>query len=128
MSLDRSIADHLNTRGPARVLSTGRIVFLVVAAAAPMAAMVGNTPLALALGNGAAMPAAYLVAGLTLLCFAVGYAAMGRRVVNTGAFYTYVSHGLGKPPAVAAAYLAVVSYSALTIGLAGGGSGTSRRW
>jgi amino acid transporter len=102
-----------------RVLSTGRIVFLVVAAAAPMAAMVGNTPLALALGNGAAMPAAYLVAGITLLCFAVGYAAMGRRVVNTGAFYTYVSHGLGKPPAVAAAYLAVVSYSALTIGLAG---------
>src|SRR5881394_2727914 len=101
MALDRSIIDQMNTRGPTRVLSTGRIVFLVVAAAAPMAAMVGTTPLALALGNGPALPAAYLIAGLTLICFAVGYAAMGRRVVNTGAFYTYVSHGLGKPPAVA---------------------------
>jgi amino acid transporter len=119
MAIDRLAADEPSTRGPVRVLSTGRIVFLVVAAAAPMAAMVGNTPLALALGNGPALPAAYLVAGLTLLCFAVAYAAMGRRVVNTGAFYTYVSHGLGRPPAVAAAYLAVVSYGALTIGLAG---------
>jgi amino acid transporter len=102
----------------ARGLSTGRIVFLVVAAAAPMAAMVGNTPLALALGSGPGLPAAYLLAAATLLCFAVGYAAMARHVVNTGAFYTYVAYGLGKPPAVAAAYLAVTSYSALTIGLA----------
>ena len=44
---------------------------------------------------------------------------MSRRVVNTGAFYTYVARGIGKPPAVGAAYLAVLSYTALTIGLAG---------
>src|SRR3954470_4865038 len=119
MALDRSTVDELSTQGPTRVLSTRRIVFLVVAAAAPIAAVVGNTPLAMEFGNGAALPAAYLVAGLTLLCFAVGYAAMGRRVVNTGAFYTYVSHGLGRPPAVAAAYLAVLSYCTLTIGMAG---------
>src|SRR5947208_3510072 len=33
MALDRSIIDQMNTRGPTRVLSTRRIVFLVVAGA-----------------------------------------------------------------------------------------------
>jgi cation diffusion facilitator CzcD-associated flavoprotein CzcO/amino acid transporter len=102
-----------------RRLTTSRIVFVIIAAAAPMAAMVGNTPLALLYGNGPGLPAAYLIAAVVLLCFCVGYAAMGRRVVNTGAFYTYVARGLGKPAGVGAAYLAVVSYTALTIGLAG---------
>ncbi|HEY2661500.1 MAG TPA: amino acid permease [Caulobacteraceae bacterium] len=102
-----------------KTLSTPRIVFLVVAAAAPLAAMVGNLPLALSRGNGAGMPGAFLLATLTLLCFAVGYAEMSRRVVNTGAFYTYVAMGLGKPAGVGAAFIAMVAYVALTIGMAG---------
>jgi amino acid transporter len=102
-----------------QVLSTGRVVFLVIAAAAPMAAMIGNTPLALIRGNGAGLPAAYALGLLVLLCFAVGYAAMGRRVVNTGAFYTYIARALGKPAGVAAAYVAVISYTALACGLVG---------
>jgi amino acid transporter len=102
-----------------RKLSTSRVVFVIIAAAAPMAAMVGNTPLALLYGNGPGLPAAYVIATAALLCFSVGYAAMSRRVVNTGAFYTYVARGVGKPAGVGAAYLAVVSYTALTIGLCG---------
>ena len=76
-----------------RKLSTARIVFLVVAAAAPLAAMVGNVPLALKLGNGPGLPGAFVLATVVLLCFAVGYAAMSRKIVNTGAFYTYVARG-----------------------------------
>ncbi len=102
-----------------KVLSTPRIVFLVVAAAAPLAAMVGNLPLALSRGNGAGMPGAFLLATLTLVCFAVGYAQMSRRVVNTGAFYTYVAMGLGKPTGVGAAFIAMVAYVSMTIGMAG---------
>ncbi len=102
-----------------RTLSTRHVVFVVIAAAAPMAAMVGNVPLALLYGNGPGLPAAFAIAAVALLCFCVGYAAMSRRVVNTGAFYTYVARGIGKPPAVGAAYLAVLSYTALTVGLAG---------
>ncbi|MFF3515787.1 APC family permease [Streptomyces sp. NPDC002573] len=97
----------------------GRIVVLVIAAAAPLSATVGNLPLALALGNGAGLPGVLLFATAVLLCFSVGYAAMSRQVVNTGAFYTYVGQGLGKPVAVGTAVLAVLSYSALSIGLAG---------
>ena len=100
-------------------LSTGRVVFLVIAAAAPMAAMVGNVPLAVIFGNGAGIPFAFVVATLILLCFSIGYAAMSRRVVNTGAFYTYIARALGKPAGVASAYVAVLAYGGLTFGLAG---------
>jgi amino acid transporter len=101
-----------------RLLSTRQVVFLVLAAAAPMAAMIGNVPLALLRGNGVGLPAAFIAAAAVLLCFAVGYAAMSKRVVNSGAFYTYIARALGKPTGIASAYVAVVGYAALAIGLA----------
>lgn len=111
----------MSSAGPAlrRTLTTPKIVFLVVAAAAPAASMVGTVPLAFALGDGVGVPAMFVFAGLTLLCFSVGYAAMSRHVVNTGGFYTYLSHGLGRPPAVGGALIAVISYNSATIGLIG---------
>jgi len=116
---DRSPAGGPDRQRGGRPLSTGRVVFLVIAAAAPLAAMVGNVPLALIDGNGVGLPAAYLVALIVLLCFSVGYAAMSRRVVNTGAFYTYIARALGKPAGIGSAYVAVVSYAGLTCGLIG---------
>ncbi len=91
----------------------------MIAAAAPLAAMVGNVPLALIDGNGVGLPVAFLIATLVLLCFSVGYAAMSRRVVNTGAFYTYIARALGKPAGIGSAYVAVVAYAGLTCGLVG---------
>ncbi|HEX7404630.1 MAG TPA: APC family permease [Candidatus Nanopelagicaceae bacterium] len=100
-------------------LTTGRVVFLVIAAAAPMAAMVGSVPLGLVYGNGGGLPAAFLLASIVLICFSVGYATMSRRVVNTGAFYTYIARSLTKPVGVGAAYVALVAYTAQACGLAG---------
>ena len=99
-------------------LSTPRIVFLVIAAAAPLASMIGNLPIALGRGNGAGTPVAFALAGAILLCFAVGYAAMSRRIVDTGAFYAYVTEGLGTSAGIGAAYVALVAYLAFTFGLA----------
>ena len=99
-------------------LSTSRIVFLVIAAAAPLASMIGNLPIALGRGNGAGTPGAFLIAGVTLLLFAVGYAAMSRRIVNTGAFYTYITEGLGTAAGIGSAYVAMIAYVAFTFGLA----------
>jgi amino acid transporter len=100
-------------------LTTPKIVFLVVAAAAPMAAMVGVVPLQFALGDGAGTPGTFVLAGIVLLCFGVGYAAMSRRITNTGGFYTFVGRGLGRPPAVACALIAVIAYNAVTVQLVG---------
>jgi len=55
-----------------------------------------------------------------LLLFALGYAAMARRVVNTGAFYTYIAHGLGKSASLVAGLFAVLAYNAQTVGSIGG--------
>jgi cation diffusion facilitator CzcD-associated flavoprotein CzcO/amino acid transporter len=115
----RAAARQFETGKHRRVLSTQRIVFLVVAAAAPLAAMVGNLPIALGRGNGAGVPGAFLIAAITLLCFAVGYAAMSRRIVNTGAFYTYIAQGLGKPVGVGGAFIALLAYLTFTVGMAG---------
>lgn len=103
---------------PSHQLSTAYIVFLVVAAAAPLASMIGNLPIAIARGTGAGVPIAFLIAGLILVAFTTGYAFIGRRVVSTGAFYTYVAEGLGKPLGVGTAYCAVLSYVAFALGLA----------
>ncbi|MFF2012658.1 APC family permease [Streptomyces sp. NPDC058195] len=103
----------------ALTLTTPKIVFLIIAAAAPLAAMVGTVPLAFALGNGPGVPAMFVFAGLTLMCFCVGYAAISRRVVNTGGFYTYISCGLGRPPAVAGGLIATVAYNTASVGLLG---------
>jgi amino acid transporter len=102
-----------------RRLRTPQIVFLVVAAAAPLAALIGTVPLAFAIGDGAGVPGMFALVGLVLLCFSVGYAAMSRRIVNTGGFYTYLVHGLGRPPAVGGALVAVVSYNAIVVGMVG---------
>lgn len=99
-------------------LSTQYIVFLVIAAAAPLASMIGNLPIAIARGTGANVPIAFLIAGVILIAFTTGYAFIGRRVVSTGAFYTYVAEGLGKPLGVGTAYCAIISYGAFAFGLA----------
>lgn len=99
-------------------LSTQFIVFMVLAAAAPLASMIGNLPIAISRGTGANVPVAFLIAGLILVAFTTGYAFIGRRVVSTGAFYTYVVEGLGKPLGVGAAYCAIISYAAFAFGLA----------
>nr|WP_095877385.1 APC family permease [Streptomyces sp. TLI_235] len=92
---------------------------LAVSAAGPLSSMVGSLPLALALGNGPGLPGAFVFATVVQLCFCAGYAALCRRVVSTGALYTYVGQGLGRPAGVGAAMLALLSYTALSIGLVG---------
>lgn len=95
------------------------IVFFVIAAAAPLAGMTGALPAAIVLGNGAAAPGAYLLAGLTLLLFSVGYAAMSHQVTNSGAFFAYIGRGLGLHMGVASAFTSLLAYLAIHLSLFG---------
>ena len=90
------------TRGPRRrphrlagTLGPGAIVFMVVAAAAPLTVIAGTVPSGIAAGNGAAYPASYIVCTVVLLFFAVGFTAMARHLPGAGAFYTYITPGPG---------------------------------
>ena len=106
------------------VLARGRlgipaVVFFVVAAAAPLTAVAGGATTGYAVTGVLGIPLAYLVVAGVLALFAVGYVAMSRRIVNAGAFYTYVTCGLGRPVGVAAAIVALVAYNSMQIGLYG---------
>lgn len=95
------------------------IVFLVIAAAAPLTAVAGSLPVMIALGNGAGAPVTYLVAALVLLLFSVGYATMSSSVTETGAFYAYVTKGLGRSPGLGAAALALLAYTTIQAAIYG---------
>ncbi|MFF1378084.1 APC family permease [Streptomyces sp. NPDC058308] len=86
------------------------VVFMAVATAAPITAMTGNLPIAVGTGNGTGAPAGYLFATLVLTVFSVGYVAMAKRITAAGAFYGYISHGLGRVAGMASGMLAVLAY------------------
>jgi amino acid transporter len=75
-------------------------------------------PLAILFG-GIGAPVAYLAVGVLLCLFAVGFTAMTPYIRNAGAFYSYITRGLGRPAGLGAALLAVFSYNALQIGVFG---------
>ncbi|MDJ0491401.1 APC family permease, partial [Rhodococcus qingshengii] len=94
-------------------LGPGSIVFMVVAAAAPLTVVAGTVPLGIAVGNGAAYPASYAVCTVILLLFAVGFTAMAKHVAGAGAFYTYITEGIGRHAGLGSAFLALLSYTAV---------------
>lgn len=100
-------------------LGTASIVFMVVAAAAPLTVIAGTVPIGIAVGDGAAFPAMYAICCAILLLFATGFTAMTRHIPEAGGFYAYVGHGLGRSSGLGAAFLAVLSYEAVLIAVYG---------
>jgi len=82
----------------------------VVAASAPMAGMTGTVPVAAVLGNGAAVPGAFVFVGIILLLFSVGFTAMSHKVTNAGAFFAYVGKALGINMGVASSFVSSLAY------------------
>src|SRR5690348_9244829 len=95
------------------------IVFMVVAAAAPLTVIGGNMPLAMGLGNGAGAPVGFLIAALVLLVFSVGFVAMTPFVPEAGAFFSYVTTGLGHRLGMGVAVVALIAYTAIQVGIYG---------
>ena len=100
-------------------LGVAAVTFFVVSAAAPLTAVAGGYPIAMLLGNGPGVPAATLLVMIILLIFSVGYTAMARHVANAGSFYAFAARGLGGHAGGAAAYIAVLAYNTMQIGLYG---------
>ncbi|GLY81014.1 amino acid permease [Actinoallomurus iriomotensis] len=95
-------------------MGTKDLVFTVLAALAPLTLIVAVAPLHF-LKGGAAVPGGYLVAGVVMALFAVGFMTMSRYVRNAGAFYATITRGLGRPMGSGAATLALLAYNALQI-------------
>lgn len=95
------------------------IVFMVVAAAAPLTVIGGNMPLAMGLGNGAGAPVGFVIAALVLLLFSIGFVTMTPHVPEAGAFFSYVTVGLGERMGKGIAVVALIAYTAIQIGIYG---------
>ena len=111
-STSGSTALRRDSIGPVGVMAT------VVSAAAPLTVMAGVAPIALAIG-GVGVPGGYLLAGVVLGIFAVGFTAMAATIRRTGGFFVYIGHAFGGTAGFAAAVLALASYNLLQIGTYG---------
>lgn len=100
-------------------LGVAAVTFFVVSAAAPLTAVAGGYPIAMLLGNGIGVPLAVLLVMAILLIFSVGYTTMARHISNAGSFYAFTTRGLGGVAGGAAAYIAVLAYNAMQVGLYG---------
>jgi amino acid transporter len=86
------------------------VLFMALANAAPITAMTGNVPIAVAYGNGNYAPAGFLFATVVLTLFTIGFVAMARYITTAGAFYGFITHGLGQLTGMAAGALATMAY------------------
>ncbi|HEY1620772.1 MAG TPA: APC family permease, partial [Streptosporangiaceae bacterium] len=100
-------------------LGVPAVLYFILAGVAPLTVAAGVIPTAYAATGLTGIPAAFLAVGVVLAVFAAGYVAMARHVTNSGAFYAFISRGLGRPAGVAAALTALVAYSFLQVGLYG---------
>ncbi|AGL18278.1 APC family permease [Actinoplanes sp. N902-109] len=101
-------------------LGVAAVVFFVMSAAAPLTVVAGVIPTGLAVTGLTAVPIAFVAVALVLAVFSVGYVAMARHIANAGAFYAYVSRGLGRPLGVAAAWVALAAYNSFQVASYGG--------
>ncbi|MGW5706961.1 APC family permease [Amycolatopsis japonica] len=101
------------------VLGVPGIVFLVLAAVAPLTGMIVIAAIGIAVGNGGGMVAAFLLATVVLLLFAVGYAQMSRVLTSAGGFYAFVVKGLGRTPGLVAGFIAMLGYNCFVAGAIG---------
>src|SRR5258706_7539680 len=91
-------------------IGLGGVLFISFAAMSPLTGQLGNVPLAIGLGNGIGAPAGFEIGIVMLALFSVGYVKMMRSVPSSGGFYSFISHGLGRPLGMAARLLSVLSY------------------
>ncbi|WP_405775291.1 APC family permease [Streptomyces sp. NBC_01538] len=104
--------------GEERALRANRIgilglLFSVIAASAPLLVVAGIMPTAYGTMGIVGQPLLFVLLGVVLTLFSVGYAEMSRHVHNAGAFYAYIARGLGGTAGAGASVVALVSYNAL---------------
>jgi amino acid transporter len=118
-SVDVSQRTDVHKLKPGAVGLVG-VLFLTVTGAAPISAMLFNTPIAVGFGNGVGAPAGFWIAAVVLTIFGVAYVAMARKVTAAGGFYSFISHGLTRELGMSAGFAMVAAYSVFEVSLVGG--------
>ena len=91
-------------------MSNFSVLYIALAGAAPIAAMMFNVPL-MAGQAGASTPLAFVLSGLGMVAFAFVIMWFARRYSAAGGFYNYVSHALPRPVAFQAGWMMLGGYA-----------------
>src|ERR1700731_1315468 len=97
-SLDISERGDVNTLRKSAIGLSG-VLFISFAAMSPLTGQLGNVA-----------PAGFEIGIVMLVLFSVGYVKMMRSVPSSGGFYSFISHGLGRPLGMGAGWLSVFAY------------------
>src|SRR5580692_1204848 len=84
------------------------VLFFVLAGVAPLTVAAGVIPTAYAATGLTGIPAAFIVVAIILGVFSTGYVAMARHITNSGAFYAFISRGLGRVTGVSSSLVALL--------------------
>jgi amino acid transporter len=117
--LDATDAGNAEAQTEAKMagrLGTWSTTLIVLAFLAPLGGAVGYIPLSVGFGNGIGTPLTYVVVGAVLLIFSIGYTTLVRHVARPGAFYAYVTAGLGKHIGLGSSLLTLSAYIVCGIG------------
>jgi len=122
--MTRTQAPRSRPGGMSRALARDRlgvpaVLSFVLASVAPLTVAAGVIPTAFQTTGLTGIPAAFLAVAVILAVFSAGYVAMTRHITNSGAFYAFVSQGIGRAVGVSAALVALLSYTFLQVGLYG---------
>lgn len=102
-----------------RTLGVPAITLMIIAASAPLTVVAGGVTTSFAVTESLGVPLGFLLIAVILAIFAVGFTTMSRYVTNAGAFYAYISQGLGRVIGVGSALVALIAYNAMQIGIYG---------
>jgi len=102
-----------------KTLGVSDIVFFIVAASAPLTAVAGGQAVSYLVTGNRGIAFLFIPLGVILVIFTAGYAAMSHHMTSAGAFYAYVAQGLGKVAGVGTAFVALIAYNAMQIGIYG---------
>lgn len=112
MSNNDSLA--LKDPGLKRRLGVPSIVFAVVAWAAPLLVVQGLMPSMVVYSRNSLL-LAFAILTIILIFFGVGYTNITKHVQNPGAYYAYITAGLGKSAGLGGAFVAVFGYGLLLL-------------
>jgi amino acid transporter len=95
-------------------IGTIELMLTVLAFSAPLTVVAAFAVFVLTYNRSA--PIAFAVAIVLLLLFSVGYTTMTRYLPNPGAFYAYITAGLGRHAGLGSSFLAMFGYVTMAVG------------
>jgi len=95
------------------------IALATLAYAGPLTGTAGYITYIIGYGNGLGAPLTFIAVMIAFLLFSVGYSAQARFVPNPGAFYAYITAGIGRSHGLGSSFLILGSYLSIGVGFYG---------